>query len=107
MRLLIVEDEIRLANFLKQGFKEQSYVVDITHDGEEGEYLACTNDYDLIILDVLLPKQNGWEVCEKIRAAGVEVPVIMLTALDEVSNRVKGLESGADDYVTKPFEFAE
>ena len=107
MRVLVVEDEKRLASFLKKGLEEQRYVVDMAWDGKHGEYLALTNDYDLIILDILLPEQDGWQTCENIRQAGQDVPIIMLTALDDVSNRVKGLDYGADDYITKPFEFDE
>ena len=107
MRILVVEDEKRLTSFIKHGLEEQSYAVDIAFDGEEGEYLACTNDYDLIILDILLPLQDGWKTCENIRKEGVDIPIIMLTALDDVSDRVKGLDHGADDYITKPFEFDE
>ena len=87
--------------------EEQFYAVDVAHDGEEGEYLAFTNDYDLLLLDILLPKQDGWTTCEKIRKAGLDMPIIMLTALDGVADRVKGLDYGADDYITKPFKFEE
>lgn len=107
MRILVIEDEKRLANFIKRGLKEQKYSVDVSHDGESGAYLALTNDYDLIILDILLPKQNGWQVLEKFRHAGVETPVIVLTALSDVSNRIRGLDQGADDYLTKPFAIGE
>ena len=107
MRILIIEDEKRLAGFIKKGLEEQHYIVDITYNGEDGEYLALTNDYDLIILDILLPKQDGWKTCENIRKSGFDIPIIMLTALDDVSDRVKGLDYGADDYITKPFEFEE
>ena len=87
--------------------EEQFYAVDVAHDGEEGEYLAFTNDYDLLLLDILLPKQDGWTTCEKIRKAGLDMPIIMLTALDGVADRVKGLDHGADDYIAKPFQFEE
>ncbi len=107
MRILIVEDEKRLADFIKNGLQEQKYLVDVVFDGEEGEYNVMTNDYDLIILDILLPKKNGWEVCESLRSAGVETPIIMLSALSDVSDRIRGLEKGADDYLTKPFMIAE
>ena len=107
MRILVVEDEKRLAEFIKNGLREQKYSVDVAFDGEEGEYNALTNDYDLIILDILLPKKNGWEVCESLRNAGVEIPIIMLSALSDVSDRIRGLEKGADDYLTKPFVIAE
>ncbi|MCK5185970.1 MAG: response regulator transcription factor [Deltaproteobacteria bacterium] len=107
MRILVVEDEKRLAEFIKNGLREQKYSVDVAFDGEEGEYNAMTNDYDLIILDILLPKKNGWEVCESLRNAGVEIPIIILSALSDVSDRIRGLEKGADDYLTKPFVIAE
>ena len=107
MRILIIEDEKRLAYFIKKGLEEQFYAVDVVHNGKDGEYLALTNDYDLVILDILLPMQDGWQTCANIRKEGLDIPIIMLTALDEVSDRVKGLDFGADDYITKPFEFEE
>jgi two-component system, OmpR family, copper resistance phosphate regulon response regulator CusR len=107
MRILVVEDEKRLASFVKKGLEEQSYAVDVVSDGEEGEYLAFTNEYDLIILDILLPLQDGWKTCENIRNGGLDIPIIMLTAMDGVTDRVKGLDYGADDYISKPFEFEE
>ena len=107
MRILVVEDEKRLASFIKKGFEEQSYAVDVAVDGKEAEFLAHTNDYDLILLDILLPKQDGWKTCENLRSGGIEIPIIMLTALGEVSSRIRGLDNGADDYITKPFEFDE
>ncbi len=107
MRILVVEDEKRLAEFIKNGMEEQKYSVDVAHDGENAEYLALTNEYDLIILDILLPKKNGWEVCESLRNAGMDIPILMLSALSEVSDRIRGLDKGADDYLTKPFVIAE
>jgi len=107
MRILVVEDEKRLASFVKKGLEEQSYAVDVAYDGEEGEFLAFTNDYDLIILDILLPLQDGWKTCENIRKGGLDIPIIMLTAMGGVSDRIKGLDYGADDYMAKPFEFEE
>ena len=107
MRILVVEDEKRLAEFIKNGLEEQKYSVDVAHDGENAEYLAMTNEYDLIVLDILLPKKNGWEVCESLRNAGIDIPILMLSALGEVSDKIKGLEKGADDYLTKPFVIAE
>jgi DNA-binding response OmpR family regulator len=104
---MVVEDEKRLAGFIKNGLEEQKYSVDVAYDGENAEYLAMTNDYDLIILDLLLPKKNGWEVCESLRNAGMDIPILMLSALSEVSDRIKGLDKGADDYLTKPFVIAE
>ena len=107
MRILVVEDENRLAEFIKNGLEEQKYSVDVTYDGENGEYLALTNEYDLIILDILLPQKNGWEVCESLRNQGIETPIIILSALSDVSDRIRGLEKGADDYLSKPFVIAE
>jgi DNA-binding response OmpR family regulator len=107
MRLLVVEDEKRLADFIKNGLEEQKYSVDLAHDGESAEYLALTNDYDLIVLDILLPKKNGWEVCESLRHADINTPIIILSALNDVSDRIKGLDKGADDYLPKPFVIAE
>lgn len=107
MRILIVEDEKQLANFIKKGLEEQKYAVDVAHDGIKAEYLALTNDYDLILLDILLPGQDGWQTCKNLRKAGLEIPIIMVTALGQVSNRVRGLDEGADDYISKPFIFEE
>ncbi|MGB8657534.1 MAG: response regulator transcription factor [Candidatus Zixiibacteriota bacterium] len=107
MRILVIEDEKKLAGFIRKGLVEQSYSVDVAYDGLKGSVLACQNDYDLIILDIVLPKQNGWTTCRKIRTGGITTPILMLTALGETDDKVKGLDSGADDYLTKPFEFAE
>jgi len=107
MRILVVEDEKRLANFIKRGLREQKYTIDMTHDGESAEFMALTNDYDLIILDILLLKQNGWEVLKKLRHEGIEIPVILLTAMSDVSNRIRALDEDADDYLTKPFAIGE
>jgi DNA-binding response OmpR family regulator len=107
MRLLVVEDEKRLAEFIKNGLEEQKYSVDLAFDGEKAVFLALTNEYDLIILDILLPKKNGWEVCESLRNEGMDVPILMLSALSEASDKIKGLEKGADDYLAKPFVIAE
>ena len=107
MRILVVEDEKRLAEFIKNSLVEQKYSVDMIHDGGEAEFLAKTNDYDLIILDILLPGKTGWQVCETIRDSGINTPIIMLTALSDVSNRIRGLDQGADDYLTKPFVVSE
>jgi DNA-binding response OmpR family regulator len=107
MRILVVEDEKRLAEFIKNSLVEQKYSVDMIHDGNEAEFLAKTNDYDLIILDILLPGKTGWQVCETIRDSGINTPIIMLTALSDVSNRIRGLDQGADDYLTKPFVVSE
>ncbi|MCI5220603.1 MAG: DNA-binding response regulator [Candidatus Electrothrix sp. LOE2] len=107
MKILIVEDEQRLAVLLKKGLEESSYAVDLCHDGEEGLYMAETFPYDAVLLDVMLPKMDGFTVLENLRKQGVDVPVLMLTARTEVESRVKGLNHGADDYIPKPFDFAE
>ncbi|HPD16842.1 MAG TPA: response regulator transcription factor [Planctomycetota bacterium] len=107
MRLLVVEDEAKVASFVKKGLEAESYAVDVAHDGEEGLHLARTEDYDLILLDILLPKLNGYEVLRGLRDAGIRTPVIMLTARGGLDDRVKGLDLGADDYLVKPFAFEE
>lgn len=107
MKVLIVEDEKRLANLLKKGLEEHAFVVDLCYDGEEGLYQAETSPYDAIVLDVMMPKMDGFTVLRKLREQNLEVPVIMLTARGEVENRVKGLNIGADDYLAKPFDFSE
>ncbi len=107
MRILLVEDDKGVSRFIKKGLKEKGYVVDVTFDGEEGLYLATSQNYDLIILDILLPKINGHEVLKDTRRKGVVTPVIFLTAKDEKEDIVRGLELGADDYLVKPFSFAE
>lgn len=107
MRVLVVEDERRLAAIIKRGLLEEGYSVDTVYDGEEALYMAETTPFDLIILDVMLPRKDGIEVCKALRAKKVNVPILMLTARDTVEDRVKGLDSGADDYLVKPFAFAE
>ncbi len=107
MRILVVEDEKKVASFIKRGLEQESYAVDIVHDGLEGEHYARVNDYDAIILDIMLPKKNGLDVLKDLKDAGVDTPVILLTARDSVEDRVKGLNLGADDYLTKPFAFEE
>ena len=107
MRILLVEDEPRMAGFIAKGLREQSYAVDIARDGEQALYNAAVNTYDLVVLDVLLPGQDGYTVCRGLRASGLAVPILMLTALDSVDDRVAGLDSGADDYLAKPFDFKE
>lgn len=107
MRILLVEDNLKLSAIIAQLFTEAGYVVDTVHDGLSGERRASEIPYDLIVLDVLLPEKNGIRVCQTLRSEGVLTPIIMLTALGEVDDRVEGLDSGADDYVVKPFENAE
>ena len=107
MRLLLAEDEPRVARFVAKGLREQAYAVDVARDGEEALYSISVNEYDLIILDVMLPLKDGYEVCRALRSAGCRLPVLMLTARDAVDDRVTGLDCGADDYLTKPFDFKE
>jgi two-component system copper resistance phosphate regulon response regulator CusR len=107
MRILVVEDEKKVASFIKKGLQESSYTVDIAAEGLKGQLLASQNEYDLIILDVLLPKQDGWTTCRNIRESGDKTPILMLTAMGHTEDKVKGLNIGADDYLSKPFEFPE
>ena len=107
MRILIVEDDRRLSGIIKRGFLEEGYAVDTAYDAEEGEYLAEDTAYDLIILDIMLPKKDGIEICQDLRLRKINTPILMLTARDAVEDRVKGLDAGADDYLVKPFAFNE
>jgi DNA-binding response OmpR family regulator len=107
VRILVIEDEINLSQVIKRGLIENGYSVDTAYDGEEGQYLAETTPYDLIILDIMLPKKDGFAVCRDLRNKRVNIPLLMLTARDSVEDRVKGLDSGADDYLVKPFAFSE
>ena len=107
MRILVVDDDRRLCNIVKRGLIEEAYAVDVAYDGEEGEYLAEVNPYDLIILDIMMPKKDGIEVCHELRSKNINIPIMMLTAKDAVEDRVKGLDAGADDYLVKPFAFSE
>ena len=107
MRILVVEDDRRLSGIIKRGLLEEGYAVDIAYDGEEGEYLAEDTAYDLIILDIMLPKKDGIEICQDLRLRKINTPIFMLTARDTVEDRVKGLDAGADDYLVKPFAFNE
>jgi len=107
MRILLVEDEPRAAQMLAKGLREQAYAVDLARDAEEALYQAAITDYDLVILDVMLPRADGFSVCQQLRASGATVPVLMLTARDEIESRIQGLDCGADDYLTKPFDFGE
>jgi DNA-binding response OmpR family regulator len=107
MRILLVEDEAAVAKLVAKGLREHAHAVDVAHDGERALEEAGTNDYDLVILDVLLPGRSGLEVCRELRGQGVSTPILMLTARDAVDQRVEGLDAGADDYLTKPFQFEE
>lgn len=107
MRILVVEDERRLAAIIKRGLLEDGYSVDNAYDGEEALYMAETTPFDLIVLDIMLPRKDGIAVCRDLRAKKINVPILMLTARDSVEDRVKGLDSGADDYLVKPFAFSE
>ncbi len=107
MRILIVEDEKKVAGFIKKGLEEETYAVDVAYDGEEGFHLAAMNEYDMIILDLMLPKMDGLEVLTQLRDKKVSTPILLLTAKDAVEDKVAGLNKGADDYLTKPFAFSE
>jgi len=107
MRLLLVEDDHRIVRFVARGLQEQSYAVDVAANGNDALYQVEINDYDLVILDVMIPGKNGFEVCKAIRALGKRMPILMLTARDAVEDRITGLDSGADDYLVKPFHLAE
>lgn len=107
MRILIIEDELRLATIIKKGLTEEGFAVDVAFDGEEGEYLAKNEEYDLIILDITLPKVDGITICRELRKKNIKTPILMLTARATLEEKVAGLDSGADDYLTKPFAFLE
>ncbi len=107
MRVLVVEDSRRLAGIVKRGLLEEGYAVDNAYDGEEAEYMAETTPFDVIILDIMLPKKDGLAVCRDLRAKNLNTPILMLTAKDSVEDKVIGLDSGADDYLVKPFAFSE
>jgi len=107
MKLLIIEDESKIGDYLQQGLTEAGFVVDLARNGLDGHHLAMTGQFDLIILDIMLPDIDGWRILKSLREAGRNVPVLFLTARDSVDDRVKGLEFGADDYLVKPFAFAE
>ena len=107
MKILIVEDEHKTGDYLSQGLSEAGFVADLVRDGIEGRHAALNGDYDLVVLDVMLPGLDGWQVLRDIRSAGKDVPVLFLTARDRVEDRVRGLEQGADDYLVKPFAFSE
>lgn len=107
MRILVVEDEKKVASFIKRGLEEEDFAVDVAFDGEEGLYLAENNPYDVILMDLMLPKKDGLTVIRELRAKDISTPVLCLTAKDSVEDIVAGLESGSDDYLTKPFAFGE
>jgi DNA-binding response OmpR family regulator len=107
MRILVVDDDRRLCGIIKRGLLEETYAVDVAYDGEEGEYMAEVNPYDLIILDIMMPKKDGIEMCRELRSKRINTPILMLTARDAVEDRVRGLDAGADDYMVKPFSFNE
>ena len=107
MRILLIEDEKKMASFIQRGLKEEGYIVDVAFDGEQGWEYVTANDYDLILLDWMVPKISGLELCGKLRAEKYTVPILMLTAKDSVEDKIKGLDQGADDYLAKPFAFDE
>jgi heavy metal response regulator len=107
MRVLVIEDEKKLASFIRKGLREKHYAVDIACTGDEGLFLAETNPYDLIVLDVMLPGKDGMFICRQLRDKHITTPIIMLTARDAIEDKVSGLDAGADDYLTKPFAFSE
>jgi len=107
MRILVIEDEKKVASFIKRGLEEAGYTVDAAKDGEEGLYKVESEEYDLIILDLILPRKNGIEVCKELRQMKLNTPILILSAKDSVDDKVLGLDSGADDYLTKPFAFNE
>jgi two-component system copper resistance phosphate regulon response regulator CusR len=107
MRILLIEDEKKTAAFIRKGLEEEEYVVEVARDGEAGLQLALATPFDLFLIDVMLPKKDGWTVVEELRGKGVLTPILFLTARDGVPDRVKGLELGADDYLVKPFAFSE
>ena len=107
MRVLVVEDERRLAGIIRRGLQEEGYAVDNAYDGEEAQYMAENTRYDAMVLDLMLPRKDGLAVCRDLRAKNVSTPILMLTAKDTLDDRIKGLDSGADDYQVKPFAFSE
>ena len=107
MKILIIEDDLKIINFLKKGLEEECYIVDFSTNGDEGLYLASINTYDLILLDIMLPIKDGIEVCKSLRSSNIQTPIIMLTAKDSIEDKIKGLDIGANDYLAKPFSFAE
>ena len=107
MKILLVEDDIKISSFLQKGLKEEGYIIDCSFDGEDALYLIQNNNYDLILLDIMIPYVNGFELCTKTRSLDIDTPIIMLTAKDSIDDKVTGLNEGANDYITKPFSFEE
>ncbi len=107
MRILVVEDEHKIANSIKKGLEQESMAVDVAYDGEEGFGFASTEEYDVIVLDLMLPKMDGLEICRQLRKENIHTPILMLTAKSQLDDKVTGLNAGADDYLVKPFAFAE
>jgi DNA-binding response OmpR family regulator len=107
MRILIIEDEHKIANSIKKGLEQESFAADVAYDGEEGYDLASSEEFDLIILDLMLPKMDGITICKKLRQESIHTPILMLTAKGQIEDKVEGLNCGADDYLTKPFSFLE
>src|SRR3990172_4668691 len=107
MRILVVEDEHKIANSIKRGLEQESYAVDVAYEGQSGFNFALTEDYDVIILDLMLPMMDGIEVCRRLRRSQIHTPILMLTAKGQLNDKVEGLNAGADDYLVKPFAFAE
>jgi len=107
VRVLVVEDDVKIAAFIEKGLREESYNVDVSQHGDEAIYLAQINTYDIILLDIMLPGSDGMEVCKSLRDKGISTPIIMLTARNRLEDKIDGLDSGADDYLTKPFAFEE
>jgi two-component system, OmpR family, copper resistance phosphate regulon response regulator CusR len=107
MKILVVEDDRKVAGFVEQGLKEEGYIVDLARDGEEATILAHVNDYDVMLLDVMLPKKNGFQIATELRREGRNTPILMLTSRDAAEDIVRGLDAGADDYLSKPFRFDE
>jgi len=107
MKILLVEDEPKVVEFIKKGLEEKGYEMEVAYDGQMGERLALKGKYDLIILDVILPYLNGYDLCKRIREKGLQIPILMLTALGTTEDKISGFDAGADDYLVKPFEFAE
>lgn len=107
MRLLVIEDNPKIAGFIRQGLTEQGHIIDVAERGHDGEEMAASERYDAIVLDVMLPDQDGIQVCKNLRRRGIKAPILILTSLATTADKVTGLDAGADDYLTKPFEFVE